>query len=111
MGPRQKAIALGKETVKKMKTKGWKVHIWKNPHWYVYIHKGMMTIRPEREYPDGSGKVSYTVTLSEDHLGASSVEYSTNRRFSDPNKAMEYALSLARKKIKKIQSVVARIEA
>lgn len=106
MSTQRQAQLLGKATVKLMKTKGWKVYTWKNPHWYVYIHKGMMTIRPQIDMCD---KITYQVTLSDAHLGASNVEYSTNRSFSDPNQAAEYALKLAESHMRKIQGIISTI--
>lgn len=106
MKTQQEARELGKATVAKMKTKGWKVHTWRNGNWYVYIHKGMMTIRPFKDLFDN---VHYTVTLSLHHLGASDVEFNTDRSFRDPNKAADYALKLAERHMKQIKLMIEQV--
>lgn len=93
------------ETLKKMKSKGWKIHIWENFGWHFSLIKGGMQI-----YKDCPRE--YTVLFSERDSGGGSMFWTPENAFrsKDPNKAVAKQLEVARKFVAQCQKAIVRVE-
>lgn len=85
----RKAINAATVALRRMKTKGWKIRICHNMHWYWSLQNSHLSVSP-----DGNGM--FCGFMSDKQGGISTLAvWHTQRYFKDPNRAAEHALKCA----------------
>ena len=99
---RAEALKEGKALLKRVKGRGWKLHVWENMGWHYAVRAPHVAV-----YVAGSGK--YFAMVSRDKFCTSTpVEWYTDYRSSDPNLAVMVAVCKAQQVASNTLNVVAR---
>lgn len=84
---------------KKMKGKGWKTEVWENMGWNYHVKNGPITVIEYRG--------TYTATIGEDGNGNGCwTGCKACERFTDPNRAVFYAVRRARRQLDECIKIV-----
>jgi len=96
-----KARRLGEALLKRLKGKGWKLHVWETLGWHYEVSTCGLTITGSH-YP--SEKLTYWAMLNWDGKGShGAIDLKVDFRSSDPNKVVQAALEVARKRMNQMR--------
>lgn len=105
MKTKEEAERLGRRVLKRLKGKGWRVDVWHNLHWCVAWRNNGVDLHPcdDKRY--------FHALVCSTHGGSGGLAcWTGDDRFTDPNKAVAYALKNARSYVDSLDSVVKRYE-
>lgn len=86
----------------KMKTKGWKIHVWENIEWHFCISNAQCMISV---HESGEELKKYSCLLSDGKVPyCGSYSWPDNKLYSDPNEAVEASIELAFDYVHKLEA-------
>lgn len=91
---KREAIKAGKDLLKQMVGKGWKLRVWENLGWHYSVYNHGMNV-----HQDGPASREYSVLLADDGVGSGGLGVWTDtecRFHSSPNAAVRAQMRLAR---------------
>lgn len=83
--------------VKRMKTPGWKPHVWENCAWHYAIKRPFMKLYVTASKSDGKIQYHLLVDKRPDALGGCGEWNSNNAYSTDPNEAVRMGLELVKR--------------
>lgn len=99
---RENARTAAKACLRRMKTGGWKIRVWRNISWYWELRCGNLTVN--------RGVVGYNCYLrTNEGLGGASF-WHDHQTYQDPNEAVREQLKKARKFVREVRGVVEDVE-
>lgn len=113
---KEEAERLGNKLLKKMKGKGWKLRVHENLGWWFNVYNKNLSVSSNDCYKQKKSEKTYYSCLMDDnperHWGGSFIwtERSGKGYRTDPNKAVEYQVKLARKIVDKLNKAVEAAE-
>lgn len=105
------AEAAALKLLQRMKTPGWKTHIWNNMGWHYALQNGFVSLHASSARIGGD---TYFAMISHDEGGSGGLSMWTKsggNSFKDPNKAVEFAVETALPIMDHITTIRNRISA
>jgi hypothetical protein len=105
---RSKTIALGRNLLKKMKGKGWRLRVWENIGWHYCVING-----PVQVYPLSSSHTEYHCLVSSNSVSRGGCGIWTspkNISFDDPNTAVRTEVENAKRVVTQLVNAVKEAE-
>lgn len=105
MKTKAQVTAEAKKTLKQMKTKGWEIRVHENLGWHWCLENvgGHFCIH-------GEDNCYWTLLSDGDYAHTGSVDWNARKEFSDPNRAVDHQLTLAREHRDKISAWINQVE-
>jgi len=99
------ATKKGKALLKRMRGKGWKLHVWENLGWNYSVENGPLSVSP-------ASRTEFFCLLSDDvrYTCGGLAMWTTDFKSSDPNKAVAHAAASARKVVNRLEKAVSFAE-
>lgn len=106
------ARAAGAALLKRMRGRGWKLHVWENLGWHYSVHSGAISVHVSRRL---GGVPTYWALMSDSLPARGGVACSgamiwsdpNHEQFADPNRAVRHQLRLAQVVVASLTRTVA----
>lgn len=113
---KEEAERLGNKLLKKMKGKGWKLRVHENLGWWFNVYNKNLSVSSNDAYKQKKSEKTYYSCLMSDNINDHSsgamiwTERGGKGYYTDPNKAVEYQVKLARKIVDELNKAVEAAE-
>lgn len=103
MNTKKEATQEAKKLLRKMKSKGWKIHVWENQGWYYNLIHNVLSLNVS--LASGLSDIKYFCMLDPSYTF-----WTDHKIFSDPNEAVDHAIKIGRKVLNELTSVIVTAE-